>query len=132
MRSRDGWECAPHVHNCLDAAGRNISMSTPVERKAFRYVKYLWQEKVVSQLSGLDRLVYRSNKLGEDLTLTNTGGGNTSSKLTEKDPLTGADVEGLWVKGSGRDPRTAQADGVASLYLEKVPSMKSLYPRHPG
>jgi rhamnose utilization protein RhaD (predicted bifunctional aldolase and dehydrogenase) len=70
-------------------------MSTPVERKAFRYVKYLWEDKVVRQLSGLDRLVYRSNKLGEDLTLTNTGGGNTSSKLTEKDPLTGAEVEVL-------------------------------------
>ena len=102
-------------------------MSTPVERKAFRYVKYLWQDKVVSQLSGLDRLVYRSNKLGEDLTLTNTGGGNTSSKLIEKDPLTGAEVEVLWLKGSGGDLRTSRRDGFASLYLDKVRAMKSLY-----
>jgi rhamnulose-1-phosphate aldolase/alcohol dehydrogenase len=102
-------------------------MSTPVERKAFRYVKYLWEDKVVRQLSGLDRLVYRSNKLGEDLTLTNTGGGNTSSKLTEKDPLTGAEVEVLWLKGSGGDLRTSRRDGFASLYLDKVRAMKSLY-----
>jgi len=90
-------------------------------------VKYLWQDKVVSQLSGLDRLVYRSNKLGEDLTLTNTGGGNTSSKLIEKDPLTGAEVEVLWLKGSGGDLRTSRRDGFASLYLDKVRAMKSRY-----
>ncbi|MEP6913152.1 MAG: bifunctional rhamnulose-1-phosphate aldolase/short-chain dehydrogenase, partial [bacterium] len=101
-------------------------MSTPV-RKAFKYVKDLWQDDVVDHLSGLDRLVYRSNKLGEDLTLTNTGGGNTSSKLIEKDPLTGEDVDVLWLKGSGGDLRTSRLDGFASLYLEKVRSMKSLY-----
>ncbi|PYQ40627.1 MAG: bifunctional rhamnulose-1-phosphate aldolase/short-chain dehydrogenase, partial [Acidobacteria bacterium] len=82
-------------------------------------VKSLWRDEEAAKLQGLDRLVYRSNKLGEDLTLTNTGGGNTSSKLIEKDPLTGADVEVLWVKGSGGDLRTARADGFASLYLEK-------------
>ena len=97
------------------------------EKKAFTYVKYLWQDDVADQLSGLDRLVYRSNKLGEDLTLTNTGGGNTSSKLTEQDPLTGADVEVLWIKGSGGDLRTAKRDGFASLYLDKVRAMKPLY-----
>jgi len=97
------------------------------EKKAFTYVKYLWQDDVADQLSGLDRLVYRSNKLGEDLTLTNTGGGNTSSKLTEQDPLTGTDVEVLWIKGSGGDLRTAKRDGFASLYLDKVRAMKPLY-----
>jgi len=102
-------------------------MSTSVERKAFKYVRYLWQDDIAGQLSGLDRLVYRSNKLGEDLTLTNTGGGNTSSKLTEKDPLTGEDVDVLWLKGSGGDLRTSKRDGFASLYLEKVRAMKSLY-----
>src|SRR6266851_8400641 len=107
-------------------------MSTRHDEKSFDYVKYLWEDKVVEKLAGVDRLVYRSNKLGEDLTLTNTGGGNTSSKLIEKDPLTGADVEVLWVKGSGGDLRTAEADGFASLYLEKVRSMKSLYLGHPG
>ena len=96
-------------------------------KEPFKYVKYLWQDDVANQLSGVDRLVYRSNKLGEDLTLTNTGGGNTSSKLMEKDPLTGDDVEVLWLKGSGGDLRTAKRDGFASLYLEKVRAMKSLY-----
>ena len=104
-------------------------MST--DRKQLNHVKYLWQDEVANKLSGLDRLVYRSNKLGEDLTLTNTGGGNTSSKLTRDDPLTGEGVEVLWVKGSGGDLRTAKRDGFASLYLDKVRAMKSLYVDHP-
>jgi len=100
-------------------------------KEPFTHVKYLWQDDVVNQLSGVDRLVYRSNKLGEDLTLTNTGGGNTSSKLTEKDPLTNEDVEVLWLKGSGGDLRTSKRDGFASLYLQKVRAMKSLYLSNP-
>ena len=102
-------------------------MSKQQERKSYQYVKYLWRDEEAEQFSGVDRLVYRSNKLGEDLTLTNTGGGNTSSKLTEKDPLTGEPVEVLWLKGSGGDLRTAKRDGFASLYLQKVRDMKSLY-----
>ena len=97
------------------------------ETKSFKHVKYLWQDEAVEALSDLDRLVYRSNKLGEDLTLTNTGGGNTSSKLIDQDPLTGEPVEVLWIKGSGGDLRTARRDGFASLYLDKVRAMKSLY-----
>src|SRR5581483_2665030 len=97
----------------------------------FKFVKYLWQDEVAAKLSGLDRLVYRSNKLGEDLTLTNTGGGNTSSKLMEQDPLTGEGVEVLWVKGSGGDLRTARRDGFASLYLDKVRAMKPRYSGDP-
>src|SRR2546422_9892075 len=106
-------------------------MSTSV-RKAFKYVRDLWQDDVVDHMSGVDRLVYRSNRLGEDLTLTNTGGGNTSSKLTERDPLTGEDVEVLWIKGSGGDLRTARADGFASLYLDKIRAMKPLYLANPA
>src|SRR5437667_7465477 len=102
-------------------------MSTGRDNKAFEHVKYLWEDAAADQLRGVDRLVYRSNKLGEDLTLTNTGGGNTSSKLTESDPLTGAEVQVLWVKGSGGDLRTARRDGFASLYIDRVRSMKSLY-----
>ncbi|MDQ2920744.1 MAG: bifunctional rhamnulose-1-phosphate aldolase/short-chain dehydrogenase [Acidobacteriota bacterium] len=102
-------------------------MSTPVEQKTFKYVRHLWQDEVAEQLSEVDRLVYRSNKLGEDLRLTNTGGGNTSSKLMERDPLTGEEVEVLWLKGSGGDLRTSKRDGFASLYLNKVRAMKSLY-----
>lgn len=95
--------------------------------KSLDHVQYLWDDQTADKLTGLDRLVYRSNKLGEDLTLTNTGGGNTSSKLAETDPLTGQSVEVLWVKGSGGDLRTTTRDGFASLYLDKVRAMKPVY-----
>src|SRR5438445_11066076 len=106
-------------------------MSAPATKEgSFKHVKYLWRDEEANELSGVDRLVYRSNTLGADLTLTNTGGGNTSSKLMEKDPLTGADVEEVWVKGSDGDRRTAKRDSFASLYLDKVRAMKSLYLGH--
>src|SRR5215471_13697321 len=101
------------------------------KKESFKHVNYLWKDEEAEKLKGLDRLVYRSNKLGEDLTLTNTGGGNTSSKLMERDPLTGEEVEVLWIKGSGGDLRTAKRDGFASLYLDKVRAMKSLYVSNP-
>jgi len=96
-----------------------------------QHVQYLWKDAEADRLKGVDRLVYRSNKLGEDLTLTNTGGGNTSSKLMEADPLTGDEVEVLWVKGSGGDLRTAKRDGFASLYLDKVRAMRPRYEDDP-
>jgi rhamnulose-1-phosphate aldolase/alcohol dehydrogenase len=96
-----------------------------------QHVQYLWKDAEADRLKGVDRLVYRSNKLGEDLTLTNTGGGNTSSKLMEVDPLTGDEVEVLWVKGSGGDLRTAKRDGFASLYLDKVRAMRPRYEGDP-
>jgi rhamnulose-1-phosphate aldolase/alcohol dehydrogenase len=97
-----------------------------------KHVRHLWRDDEASSLRGLDRLVYRSNALGADLTLTNTGGGNTSSKLAERDPLTGAEVEVLWVKGSGGDLRTAKADGFASLYLDRVRAMRARYLAEPA
>src|SRR5437867_10645633 len=107
-------------------------MSAPATKEeSFKHVKYLWRDEEANELSGVDRLVYRSNKLGEDLTLTNTGGGNTSSKLVETDPVTGESVEVLWIKGSGGDLRTAKRDGFASLYLDKVRAMKVLYLNRP-
>jgi rhamnulose-1-phosphate aldolase/alcohol dehydrogenase len=101
------------------------------EERRWRHVEYLWRDEEAGRLSGVDRLVYRSNTLGADLTLTNTGGGNTSSKLVETDPLTGESVEVLWVKGSGGDLRTAKRDGFASLYADKVRGMKPRYLAHP-
>ncbi len=97
------------------------------KQDSYKFVKYLWQDAEAEKLSGVDRLVYRSNRLGDDLTLTNTGGGNTSSKLMESDPLSGEQVEVLWIKGSGGDLRTAKRDGFASLYLDKIRAMKPLY-----
>jgi rhamnulose-1-phosphate aldolase/alcohol dehydrogenase len=103
-----------------------------VERRRLNHVKSLWRNEEVDRLSGVDRLVYRSNTLGADVTLTNTGGGNTSSKLMDKDPLTGESVEVLWVKGSGGDLRTAKREGFASLYADRVRAMKALYLASPG
>ncbi|MBL8171552.1 MAG: bifunctional rhamnulose-1-phosphate aldolase/short-chain dehydrogenase [Acidobacteria bacterium] len=102
------------------------------KQESYKFVKYLWRDEEADKLQGVDRLVYRSNRLGDDLTLTNTGGGNTSSKLWETDPLTGVDVEVLWIKGSGGDLRTAKRDGFASLYLDKVRAMKPRYLNDPA
>ena len=98
----------------------------------FKHVQYLWKDQDVAKMSPSERLVYRSNRLGDDLTLTNTGGGNTSAKVVEKDPMTGKDVEVLWIKGSGGDLRTAKKDGFASLYLDKVRALTPLYQNNPG
>lgn len=108
-----------------------MSNQATTEESKYKFVKYLWQDQEAEGLTGVDRLVYRSNKLGEDLTLTNTGGGNTSSKLPETDPLTGETVEVLWLKGSGGDLRTAKRDGFASLYLDKVRAMRPIYENSP-
>ena len=72
-----------------------------------QHVNFAWDDATAASLDPVARLVYRSNILGGDQRITNTGGGNTSSKLIEKDPLSGADTEVLWVKGSGGDLRTS-------------------------
>ena len=84
----------------------------------FDHVDNRWDDDTADALDPVERLVYRSNLLGADWRITNTGGGNTSSKLTETDPLTGEAVEVLWVKGSGGDLRTAEKENFASLYQE--------------
>ena len=70
----------------------------PMAKKKYKYVNDLWKDSEVKKLDPANRLIYRSNKLGSDQRITNTGGGNTSSKLMETDPLTGEKVEVLWVK----------------------------------
>src|ERR1051325_4602704 len=94
---------------------------------SYRFVNYSWDDAKAATLKGADRLVYRSNILGSDQRITNTGGGNTSSKLVEKDPLTGADVEVLWVKGSGGDLRTAGREFFSSLYQGKLKALQKSY-----
>jgi rhamnulose-1-phosphate aldolase/alcohol dehydrogenase len=96
---------------------------------AFRNVNYLWADAAASQLDPVERLRYRSNLLGADQRITNTGGGNTSSKVKLPDPLTSEEVEVMWVKGSGGDLRTAQRSNFASLYLEKLQSLERIYDR---
>lgn len=95
--------------------------------KTYRFVSDLWNESEVVALKGVDRLVYRSNRLGADQRITNTGGGNTSSKLIETDPLTGKPVEVLWVKGSGGDLRTSTRENFSSLYQDKLMALQPLY-----
>ena len=63
----------------------------------FRHVDYLWDDAHAATLEPVARLVYRSNLLGRDQRVTNTGGGNTSAKLAMPDPLTGEEAEILWV-----------------------------------
>lgn len=87
----------------------------------------LWDDTKAAALSEPEQLVYRSNLLGSDKRVTNYGGGNTSSKIVEKDPLTGQDVEVLWVKGSGGDLGSIRLDGFATLYMDRLKSLKSLY-----
>src|SRR5215468_3559560 len=96
-------------------------------RADFRHVHYLWDDAKAKQLDPLGRLVYRSNKLGTDQRITNTGGGNTSSKLAEKDPLTGKPVDVLWVKGSGGDLRTSLRENFSSLYQDKLIDLQKVY-----
>ncbi|RWE32349.1 bifunctional rhamnulose-1-phosphate aldolase/short-chain dehydrogenase [Mesorhizobium sp.] len=87
----------------------------------------LWDDAKTVGMSGPELLVYRSNTLGSDKRVTNYGGGNTSSKVWQKDPLTGEDVEVLWVKGSGGDSASIKLDGFATLYMEKLRALKGLY-----
>ncbi|RWB11879.1 bifunctional rhamnulose-1-phosphate aldolase/short-chain dehydrogenase [Mesorhizobium sp.] len=87
----------------------------------------LWDDAKAEGMSGPELLVYRSNTLGSDKRVTNYGGGNTSSKVWQKDPLTGEDVEVLWVKGSGGDSASIKLDGFATLYMEKLRALKGLY-----
>ena len=87
----------------------------------------LWDDAKASAMSEAERLVYRSNLLGSDKRITNYGGGNTSSKIIEKDPLTGAPAEVLWVKGSGGDVGTIKLDGFSTLYMDKLNDLKKLY-----
>ena len=93
----------------------------------YTHVSHLWNDADATKLDGVARLVYRSNQLGADQRITNTGGGNTSSKLVEKDPLTGKDTVVLWVKGSGGDLRTSKRDNFSSLYQDKLIALQSLY-----
>lgn len=75
----------------------------------------------------VDEMVYASNLLGSDPRITNFGGGNTSVKVRQIDPLSGDEVEVLWVKGSGGDLGTAKRSGFASLYQDKVLSTEGRY-----
>lgn len=86
-----------------------------------------WDDAEAKGKSESELLLYRSNILGSDKRVTNYGGGNTSAKVIETDPLTGDEVEVLWVKGSGGDIGSMKLDGFATLYMDKLHALKSLY-----
>jgi rhamnulose-1-phosphate aldolase/alcohol dehydrogenase len=95
----------------------------------FKHVSYLWDDAKAAELAGdeVALLIYRSNLLGADLRLTNYGGGNTSCKVMDKDPLTGNKVEVMWIKGSGGDIGTLKKSGLAALYVDRLRSLKNVY-----
>jgi len=110
----------------FDKKFRNIIME---KVKTFKYVDYLWDDEKAASF-GDDQValfLYRSNILGADLRITNYGGGNTSCKTIEKDPLTNEDVEVMWVKGSGGDIGTLTRKGIAGLYTERLRNLKNVY-----
>ena len=101
------------------------------EKTKHQYVNYLWNDATAAKLDPVDRLIYRSNLLGSDQRITNTGGGNTSAKIAEKDPLSGESTEVLWVKGSGGDLRTSKKENFSSLYQEKLIALQKNYAKAP-
>ncbi len=102
-------------------------MILPVLVTALRYLEDRWDDKVASTLDEPELLRYRSNLLGSDLRITNFGGGNTSSKIVEKDPLDGTPQPVLWVKGSGGDLGSIKRSGFATLYLNKLLALAGSY-----
>lgn len=100
-----------------------------IDTRNYKHVSYLWDEEEAAKLAGdeVALLIYRSNLLGADLRLTNYGGGNTSCKVLEKDPLTGLETEVMWVKGSGGDLGTLKKSGLAALYVDRLRSLKNIY-----
>jgi rhamnulose-1-phosphate aldolase/alcohol dehydrogenase len=100
-----------------------------INKMTFKHVSYLWDEAKAAALAGdeVALFIYRSNLLGADLRLTNYGGGNTSVKIIDKDPLTGASSEVMWIKGSGGDIGTLTKSGCAALYLERLLNLENVY-----
>ena len=105
-------------------------LDAPVSRKTaipFVIPASRWNEAEAVGKSPEELLLYRSNLLGSDLTVTNFGGGNTSAKIDATDPLTGGTVPVLWVKGSGGDIGSMKLDGFSTLYLDKLLGVEKLY-----
>ena len=99
-------------------------MSPP---KSAQHLENKWDSSRAKDMSEPEKLLYRSNLLGSDKRITNYGGGNTSAKVLQKDPLTGETVEVLWVKGSGGDVGSIAMDGFSTLYMDKLNALRGLY-----
>ena len=107
---------------CLDSRGTCAASAILFQIPADR-----WSHSDAAALTPAELLLYRSNLLGSDLTVTNFGGGNTSAKLSAADPLSGEQVMALWVKGSGGDLGSMRLDGFSMLYLDKLLGLERLY-----
>ncbi len=97
------------------------------EQKGLHFLEDRWDEAVAAKLDEPELLRYRSNLLGSDLRITNFGGGNTSSKLDQVDPVDGKTKQVLWVKGSGGDLGSIKRAGFATLYMDKLLALDKLY-----
>src|SRR5262249_36618338 len=96
-------------------------------QEQLRYLEDRWDDQVARALDPAELLRYRSNVLGSDLRITNFGGGNTSSKIAETDPLDGSKQTVLWIKGSGGDIGSIKRQGFATLYLRKLHALEGRY-----
>src|SRR5256886_11194999 len=96
-------------------------------KEKLRYLEDRWDHQVAKGLDAAELLRYRSNLLGSDLRITNFGGGNTSSKIEEMEPLDGCKATVLWIKGSGGDIGSIQRKGFATLYLDKLHAAAQRY-----
>src|SRR6202045_359332 len=96
-------------------------------KTSLRYLEDRWDDQVARSLDQPELLRYRSNLLGSDLRITNFGGGNTSSKIQQTDPLSGRQEEVLWIKGSGGDLGSIKLTGLAALYSEKLHGLEHKY-----
>jgi len=86
-----------------------------------------WNEADAKALSEPELLLYRSHLLGSDLGVTNFGGGNTSAKIEDVDPLSGQQVTVLWVKGSGDDLGSMDLSGFAKMYQDKIVALENRF-----
>ncbi|VXA97851.1 bifunctional rhamnulose-1-phosphate aldolase/short-chain dehydrogenase [Massilia sp. 9I] len=102
-------------------------MGAMSETKQREPITSRWDDSAAANMSEPELLLYRSNLLGSDLRITNFGGGNTSAKVTMTDPLSGQQVEVLWVKGSGGDLGSIKLDGFSTLYMDKLQALKGRY-----
>ena len=100
-------------------------------KDGFQHVSDKWNDAVADSLESVDRLVYRSNLLGSDPRITNTGGGQHQQQTGHARSVTGEDIMVLWVKGSGGDLRTAKREHFASLYMNKLEALKTFYAAAP-
>src|ERR1700735_4172842 len=123
------WIGAPRMKNREPELMSDLLEIAPETRSAlpFKIPLGRWSDTDAASKSPAELLLYRSNLLGADLTVTNFGGGNTSAKLDGLDPLTGEPVRVLWVKGSGGDLGSMKLDGFATLYQDKLLSLEPSY-----